>query len=266
MLLLKYDKLMENSICEFCQKTYKTKYSCFKHQKICKFKINNQNYNEIIKQRDLQIDKLEQEFNKYKIEKENEIKFLKELLEKQINKPTTTIIKSQTNNENCTINNKLKQIVSNLDPVDFEEIKESMEKFTKEYIDKGLEGFVYFLCDHPCKNKIVTTDNARNTIAYRTKKQEFIRDPEANHLINRSLRENADTIIEKSRERNTYWKEQFDEELQSEFQTKEVEGIKNTDNLIKGAKNAKKNIRVRTKDVSELLKQVGNENVYTTII
>lgn len=256
--------MSESKICKYCSKEFTRKDSCIRHQKICPLKNQKEMFDDILKQKDLQIKKLEEELLICKVEKENESKILKELLEKQINKPTTTIIKSQTNNtnENFTINKlSLKQIVSKLDPVDFEEIKNSMDQLTDDYIDKGLEGFAYFLCNHPCKNKIVTTDNARNVIAYRTKKQEFVRDPEAHHLINRSLRENADTIIEKTKDRHSYWKEQYDEEIEPEFQTKEVENMSKTEKLLKNAKSAKKNIHIKTKSAVEVLKQIGNENI-----
>lgn len=258
-------------ICEYCNREFTRNYSCLKHQKICPLKDVKEQYDEIIKQKDnvieqkdIQIKKLQEELLICKTEKENEIKLLRELLDKQMNKPTT-IIKSQTNNsnDNITVNNKLtlKQIVSKLDPVDFEEIKNSMDQLTDDYIDRGLEGFAYFLCNHPCKNKIVTTDNARNVIAYRTKKQEFVRDPEAHHLINRSLRENADTIIERSKERHSYWKKQYDDDMEPEFQTRESEKIGNTETLLKGAKKAKQKIHVKTKVAVDVLKQIGNENV-----
>jgi hypothetical protein len=245
---------MSKKICEYCCKEFKRADSCSRHKDKC--------IQRIIKE---EVDKSIIKYKQELLNKENEIKLLRELLDKQMNKPTTTIIKSQTNNsnDNITVNNKLtlKQIVSKLDPVDFEEIKNSMDQLTDDYIDRGLEGFAYFLCNHPCKNKIVTTDNARNVIAYRTKKQEFVRDPEAHHLINRSLRENADTIIERSKERHSYWKKQYDDDMEPEFQTRESEKIGNTETLLKGAKKAKQKIHVKTKVAVDVLKQIGNENV-----
>lgn len=147
---------------------------------------------------------------KYINESKNEYK-------EMIGKVSTTInsYSNQTSSNNNNIT--LKQIVSKLEPISYDDIKKSMTLFTNDYIDDGIIGFARFLCDHSCNNKIITSDKSRNTIAYRTKFNDFIKDPECLYLINKTLQDNSDEIIRKTEERREYYKELFD--VDDEFET-----------------------------------------------
>jgi hypothetical protein len=138
--------------------------------------------------------------------KENYKENYKELLSKVNSTTHINNINNANNNNNIT----LKQVVSKLEPISYEEIKDSMTLFTNEYIDDGILGFARFLCEHSCNNKIITTDKSRNTIAYRTKLNDFIKDPECLILINKTLQDNSDEIIRKSVNRIEYYKELLD--------------------------------------------------------
>jgi predicted nuclease with TOPRIM domain len=160
---------------------------------------------------DLQLKNKEYEIaQKYICESKNEYK-------EMIGKVSTTI-NSYSNNQTSSNNNiTLKQIVSKLEPISYDDIKKSMSLFSNEYIDDGIIGFARFLCDHSCNNKIITSDKSRNTIAYRTKFNDFIKDPECLYLINKTLQDNSDEIISKTEERREYYKELFD--VDDEFET-----------------------------------------------
>jgi len=160
---------------------------------------------------DLQLKNKEYEIaQKYICESKNEYK-------EMIGKVSTTI-NSYSNNQTSSNNNiTLKQIVSKLEPISYDDIKKSMSLFSNEYIDDGIIGFARFLCDHSCNNKIITSDKSRNTIAYRTKFNDFIKDPECLYLINKTLQDNSDEIIRKTEERREYYKELFD--VDDEFET-----------------------------------------------
>ncbi len=186
---------LDNNTCSFCNKKFSTKSNCTKHQKICKLKNNIEvesieSLKDELKKKD---DQLRQ--------KDEHIEFLKSIIETYVNKPTITY--NNNNSINTTTNNNLtiKQIVSKLDPIDFQDIKEYMDNYNNNYIDEGAKGFAKFLCDYPFKDKFVTSDFSRNTIAYKTSESDFIRDPESSYLINRSIKENKDEIIEKSENR-----------------------------------------------------------------
>jgi len=160
-----------------------------------------------------------QELEMKNIEYEIEYKYINESKEEYkglIGKVNTTINNnsySNTSNNNIT----LKQIVSKLEPICYDYIKNSMNLFTNEYLDDGIMGFARFLCEHSCNNKIITSDKSRNTIAYRTKFNDFIKDPECINLINKTLQDNSEIILKKSDERREYYKELLD--VDDEFET-----------------------------------------------
>jgi hypothetical protein len=210
--------------CNYCLKFYSSKYSLQKHLEKCKHKDSkeeenkckycNKNYTSIYNLKnhtDTCLHKKIYEMNKkyetlYRNYQNLKIAYDKIIDENAKNKPenysVNTIINNYTTNNNHIT---LKQIVSKLEPICYDEIKSSMSNFTNDYIDDGIKGFARFLCDFGCNNKIVTTDNSRHTIVYRTKFDDFIRDPECLLLINNTLKNNSDEIIYKAEERRKYY-------------------------------------------------------------
>jgi predicted RNase H-like nuclease (RuvC/YqgF family) len=180
--------------CEFCSKKLSTKNNLNEHLKICKEKIyalysnleneNNQiksQYEDKINQMQDEITllkstihELEMKNREYEIQQKY-INQSKEEYRELIGKVSTTINNTYSNTSNNNIT--LKQIVSKLEPICYDDIKNSMNLFTNEYLDDGIMGFARFLCEHSCNNKIITSDKSRNTIAYRTKFNDFIKDP-----------------------------------------------------------------------------------------
>ena len=154
--------------CEFCKKFFSTKSNCNKHKSICKIKkikeIENKEKTDIINQKNEELKKKDYELK----QKEEQITFLKSMLETYTNKPNIV-----NYNNNNTVNNNLtiKQMVTKLDPIDFKDIKEHMNNYSTSYQDKGSKGYAEFLCDHPFKDKFITTDFTRNTIAYQIYKR-----------------------------------------------------------------------------------------------
>jgi hypothetical protein len=73
--------------------------------------------------------------------------------------------------------------------------------YSNNYKDQGAKGFAKFLCDYPFKDKFFTSDFSRNTIVYKTKEQNFIRDPDSSYLINRSINDNKSDILQKAIDR-----------------------------------------------------------------
>lgn len=142
--------------------------------------------NEQIRKKNEEIEKKNEEI----IDKDEQIEFLKSLL-----------VSNKTNNITITNNINIKQIVSKLEPIDFKDMSKYMDKFTSRYIDQSLIGIAKFICEHPYKGKFITTDHSRNTIAYRTKDINFIRDPDAFYLLKKTLEENKEDIIDKAKVR-----------------------------------------------------------------
>jgi len=144
--------------CEFCSKKLSTKNNLNEHLKICKEKIyalysnleneNNQiksQYEDKIKQMQEEITLLKSTINELEMKnKEYEIqqKYInqsKEEYRELIGKVSTTINNTYSNTSNNNIT--LKQIVSKLEPICYDDIKNSMPLFTNEYLDDGIMGF-----------------------------------------------------------------------------------------------------------------------------
>ena len=199
-----------NNICTYCKKIYSTPYILIKHTNTCK---------ELLRQK---IDELTIE--KYKILEEREIeKKEKEqeiiLLKEEINRLTTenTILK-QTSEErkiNYDIlldkfdrpNNMI--IINETINEQFEyktKIKESMPLFTDEYVDKGIKGFTQFLCDH-ILNNFITTKHSRNILDYKRYFYNIVKEPDCLTLINKTLIDNNEEIINKSLVRMIHYKQ-----------------------------------------------------------
>ena len=195
---------------------------------------------EQIKQKDEQIkqkdEQLKQKYEQIKQkdeqlkQKDEFIELLKSIIYKYVNKPTITynIIDDEIDNENDTKNNNvttLKDTVSKLDPIDFQDIKKYIDKYNSEYIDKGEQGFLKFLYNYPFKDKFITSDFSRNTIAYKTKDVEFIRDPKGINLIKYSIKENIDDIIEKINQRLEFINNEITS-CQDKYEVKKLINIK----------------------------------------
>ena len=242
--------LIQEIICEFCNKKFSRKDNCSRHKTTCKIKINKELTDaivlkDIIKQKDQELK-----------QKEDQINFLKSMLDKYTVKPT--IINYNNSNNNNTVNNNLsiKQIVSKLDPINFKDVKHHMGNFTSSYQDQGTEGFAKFLCDHPFKDKFITTDYSRNTIAYKTKEQDFVRDPESTYLITRTLKENKEDIIDSSKDRlnfiNNKIKKSTDEDDTEIYCSKKL----NIKKLIDTTENVD-STKINDKDMSSVFRSSG---------
>ena len=249
-------------ICKFCNKSFSRKDSFNRHEKTCKskmlFKIEEKDglikkmendlieKNEEIEKKNKEIEKKNEEI----IDKDEQIEFLKSLL-----------VSNKTNN--ITINNNninIKQIVSKLEPIDFKDMSKYMDKFTSKYIDESLIGIAKFICEHPYKGKFVTTDHSRNTIAYRTKDINFIRDPDAFYLLKKTLEENKEDIIDKAKVRLCTINKKIKEDEGDEY----VDIKKGISYSIDVAKNIL--AMSIDKDVSDVIKFHGIENSSNKLI
>jgi len=262
---------MNDKTCIFCNKELSNKQNTVKHQKICKKNpvlIKGKN-NEIDYVKLLTIIE----------EQKKEIKELKVKLETKtqelnaVNKTKNTTKQiNNTQNNNIIINTSqsLKDIISNLQPINFEEMKTVFENnFSNKYIDKGIEGLAQFICEVPCQNKFVTTDYSRKVITYKTSDQQIISDPKANILLNTAIKQNADTIIDKAEHRYKYWKSQVDESREEDVEPDEtdLENKLHTKKLKTIAQRVKENIPVDSTDATNLivLKGIVNKNVVNSI-
>lgn len=232
---------MKDFTCSYCNKEYHNQYNLRRHQQSCRIKHKQdsdlliQKFSETIRQKDLIIEGLKNIIEQIKEEKDNEINILKKEVERlktenvigQLKTENTILKQTVQDRQNnydklldkfdrpntVTINkNTVKQIVSKLEPICFDKIKESMSLLSNDYIDDGIKGFAKFLCDHSLNNKFITTDNSRSIIAYRTDFYDFIRDPECLTLINKTLKENNEEVIKKSLDRMEHYRQLMDKD------------------------------------------------------
>lgn len=231
-------------LCPFCKKEYSTKTNCKKHQKICKQKDNETLLKEEIK-------KLKESL----IVKDEQINLLKSIVE---NQKSTVINNNNYKNTNNTIN-----YISNLEPINFQEMKEQFENnLSNKYIDKGVEGIAMFICDLPCENKFITSDYSRKILTYKNQQQQIIIDPKGNILLNTAIKQNADTIIGKAENRYQYWKTQIDEAREEDIEPdkSDIEKKNKTKKLKTIAQKAKDNIIFDSTDATNIIIAKGMEN------
>jgi len=132
---------------------------------------------------------------------------------------------------------------------------------TNKYIDKGIEGIAKFICEVPCQNKIVTTDYSRKVITYKTQ-EHIIVDPKGSILLNTALKQNVDTIIDKTEDRYNYWKSQVKDAKDDEIEPNEtdVENKKSTKKLLYITSKVKKNVSVSPLEATNIFVMKGIEN------
>ena len=262
---------ISEKLCTFCNKTFTTKRNCTNHLLICKIK----------KQREFDDDKNQKDFlqNKIKIleqelcKKEEQIKYQKliiESFEQNLNLKSNTQNNTQNNITIYNTTQYLKDIISNLEPIKFTEMKDYFEHdFSNKYIDQGIEGLARFICEVPCQNKFITTDYSRKVIAYKNSEQQIITDPKANILLNTAIKQHADIIIDKAGNRYNYWKSQISEYRDGDIEpnTSDIECKTHTKKLKNIAKKVKENILIDNNNATNfiILKGIENKNITNSI-
>lgn len=191
---------MTDFICEFCTKTFSQKGNCQRHKKTCKIKkeIDKNKTNELFEEN--------KRLKEIIVQKDEQIKFLKEILENK--NGTNKVTNTNSNNNNITINN----IFANIDPIDFksDESKYAFEqKFLNHHIDKGQEGLVRFMCENICKDKIVVSDIARKKLQYKNTEGKIVTDHKGELLLTNAIKENTDIFDKKVNNRHNCIKKQL---------------------------------------------------------
>lgn len=196
------EKNTKNSnFCEFCEKNFSSKFNLKRHLDSCSnyqaYKINNS----LIAEQKEKILSLRTEVTIYKTKYEDLKVQYDKLLEHFSTQKNVTTTNTTTNNThnyhtNNTNNMTVKQYVSQLQPITQKDFENSIQFYNEKYIDEGAIGYAKYLLEHPCNNKIITTDLSRKVVAYRTEKNEFIKDPKCRELIKMAIGDNKNDIID----------------------------------------------------------------------
>jgi hypothetical protein len=277
--------LKDETQCKYCKKNFATIYTLERHYKSCLEMNNVEMLRKIIDEQKIKILEYENiiknNHQNYKILEtkltttESFYNELKQNYQELFEKYSHTKVQNTTNNNNNTYNNSnnstsnqlnYRQIVSKLDPICHEDISNSMKNLTSDFIDDGLHGFARFMCIFPCNKKFITTDASRNVIAYRTKIEEFIRDPECLNLINITLKNNSETVLKKTEERRDYYRILMENNLELdgnseyfEMYSNKRENINQLKNVTEAAVNENPNNNIKT--ISNILSNHGMQNL-----
>jgi uncharacterized C2H2 Zn-finger protein len=147
-------------ICEFCEKSFSSKYGMVKHQVNCRDLYENikKNIKKNMKE------KYEKLLFDQKKEYEKRICDLQDKLEniaiKAVQNPTTM---HNTTTKNIQINNFLKNAPALTDAV----IQDNIQYLTLDHHVQGAEGYAKYAMEFPFKGRIVCVDVARNKIKYK---------------------------------------------------------------------------------------------------
>ena len=224
--------------CEFCNKSFKTKYNlkshierskicmtkrgqeplseftCVKcdyitmfksdltrHTNLCKKKENG-SISVLLREKDKQIEQLRVQLK----EKDDIIRekdhIIKDLAEKAINNAKPTI-----NHTNTTTNTT----INNLQMISENDIKEHAKNLTLDHIKKGALGYSEYFLEYPLKDRIACTDYSRRKIKYKNEQGEIVTDPEMTTL--------SDLLFKSIKDRNRELTIQYTNELTDKFKT-----------------------------------------------
>jgi len=242
-------KILEQKyICLYCNKNYSSTYALNNHKVNCNKKMDIDIQELLNKINVLENEKIALETSRNQFRDQYNALLEKCTQAKNIN--NTVVYNNNSTNTNNNIT--LKQVVSTLEPISHDDIKDSMVHFTNKYIDDGVKGFAKFMVDFVCNNKIVTSDHSRNTIAYRTTYENFIRDPECINIINSTLKQNSNYLINVLDERKEHYRKLMDENSDN-FDTYLIKASKIHE--LKRITEASKseNADVNIKDISNIL-------------
>ena len=178
--------------CEHCNKEFKNTYVLKNHMKTAKYCLEiqglilNNNYKcnfcnkNYTQKKDLDrhlsncIKKIILEKDKIITEKDARIKELQDQLIDIIkNRPPTTI-----NNNNNSTNQRINNIINNLQPITDAHLVEQSQYLTLDHIKDGVEGYVKYALEYPFKDRIVCVDYSRKKIKYKDQDENIIDDPE----------------------------------------------------------------------------------------
>lgn len=159
-------------VCESCDKVLSTQHRLRTHMQICT-QYNNKNITEVYEEK---IETLKTQYEEKMGLMREEIKYLKEQIEKMRKEYSDVALKAvtrpTTNYKNIQINNYIKQ----MPPLTQEIIDTNVQNLTLEHHRMGEEGYAKYAMEFPLKGRIVCVDASRNKIKYKDEDGNIIED------------------------------------------------------------------------------------------
>lgn len=167
-----------NFICEFCRKGFASNYWLKNHITKC-----NKNFSYVLEKNESLLKendefKKNQEKLETKIEeKDMYILDLKAQIKELQDKLENVAIKAA---ERPTIqnNNRISQIINNLQPLKMEDFKHHTQYLTLDHIKDGASGYAKYALEYPLKDKVICVDYARRKVKYKDENGNLVNDPE----------------------------------------------------------------------------------------
>jgi len=166
-------KLRKNTHnCEYCNKKYTSNQNLIHHINNCnekKLKDIEIKYEKKLKEKDITIEKMEVQIQ----DLQNKL----EHIAIEATKRPVTINNTSTNN-----NQRINQIINNLQPITDEHLRDQAQYLTIEHIKNGAEGYAQYALEYPLKDRVVCVDFSRRKLKYKDEVDNLITDPEMNKL------------------------------------------------------------------------------------
>jgi hypothetical protein len=164
--------------CNYCKKIFSRKEVLENHTEICSSKSLDDEItklkkklllkDKIIEEKEFKVKEVENQ-NNYLLSKNKELEDkLYKILEKAVDKPTTT------NNNNTNIE-KLEIISPTF-------LDEKAQYLTIDHIKNGAEGYATFFIEHQLKDRVICTDFSRRKLKYKDENGNIVTDPEMTSL------------------------------------------------------------------------------------
>ncbi len=75
-------------------------------------------------------------------------------------------------------NNRISQIINNLQPLKMEDFKHHTQYLTLDHIKDGASGYAKYALEYPLKDKVICVDYARRKVKYKDENGNLVNDPE----------------------------------------------------------------------------------------
>ncbi len=190
--------------CEYCERSFKSKYTLRKHQEKASYCLLIQE-DQKAAEKALEGNKLQEELVGLRILLEQKDEVIKKL-EARLAKHEDTI--ADIARQPTT---KIENTMNILSPITAEHLRDQAQFLQMEHIQEGMDGYARYALDYPLKNRVVCTDFSRRKIQYKNGDGKVVSDPDMKKL--------SHELFKAIRERN--------DELFTDYMTKLIEAVRN---------------------------------------